>query len=39
MRHLIIQKGFALFIIGLLLATMFGSIGGEFILRLLHEND
>ena len=38
-RHLILQKGGALPIIVPLLATVLGSIGGEFISRLLHRND
>ena len=38
-RHLILQKGGALPIIALLLATILGSIGGEFISRLMRKND
>ena len=38
-RHLIPQKGGALPIIVLLLATVLGSIGRKFISRLLHRND
>ena len=38
-QHLILQKGGAFPIIVSLLATMLGSIGGEFIMRLLHKND
>ena len=37
-RHLILQKSGALPIIVPLLATVLGSIGGEFISRLLHRN-
>ena len=37
--HLIFQKGGALPIIVPLLATVLGSIGREFISRLLHKND
>ena len=38
-RHLILQKGGALPIIAPLLATVLGSIGEEFISRLLRKND
>ena len=38
-RRLILQKGSALPIIVPLLATVLGSIGGEFISRLFHKND
>ena len=38
-RHLILQKGGTLPIIVPLLARVLGSIGGEFISRLLHKND
>ena len=38
-RNLILQKGGALPIIAPLLATVLGSIGGEFISRLLRKND
>ena len=38
-RHLIHQNGGALPIIAPLLATVLGSIGGEFISRLLRKND
>ena len=38
-RHLILQKGGALPIIVPLLATVLGSIGGEFISRLMRKND
>ena len=38
-RHLILQKGGALIIIAPLLATVLGSIGGEFISRLMRKND
>ena len=38
-RHLILQKGGALPIIASLLATVFGSIGGKFISRLMRENN
>ena len=38
-RHLILQKGGALPIIAPLLATVLGSIGGEFISMLLRKND
>ena len=38
-RHLILQKGAALPIIALLVATVLGSIGEKFILRLLRKNN
>ena len=38
-RHLILQKGGALPIVAPLLATVLGSIGGEFISWLLRKND
>ena len=38
-RHLILQKGGALPIIAPLLATVLGSIGGEFISRLMSNNN
>ena len=38
-RHLILQKGSALPIIAPLLATVLGSIGGEFISRLMRKNN
>ena len=38
-RHLILQKGGALPIIAPLLATVLGSIGEEFISRLVRKND
>ena len=38
-RHLILQKGGALPIIVPLLATVLGSIGGEFISRLMSKNN
>ena len=38
-RHLILQKGGALPIIAPPLATVLGSIGGEFISRLMRKND
>ena len=38
-RHLILQKGGALPIIALLLATVICSIGGEFISSLMRKND
>ena len=38
-RHLILQKGGALPIIVPLLAKFLGSIGGEFISRLMRKND
>ena len=38
-RHLILQKGGALPIVVPLLATVLGSLGGEFISRLLRTND
>ena len=38
-RHLILQKGVALPIIAPLLATGLGSIGGEFISRLIYKNN
>ena len=38
-RHLIFQKGGALLIIASLLATVLGSIGGEFISKLMRKNN
>ena len=38
-RHLILQKGGALPIVVPLLATVLGSLGGEFISRFLRNND
>ena len=38
-RHLILQKGGALPIVVPLLATVLGSLGGEFISRILRKND
>ena len=38
-RHLILQKGGALPIVVPLLATVLGSFGGEFISRILRNND
>ena len=38
-RHLILQKGGALSIIAPFLATVLGSIGGEFILKLIRKNN
>ena len=38
-RHLILQKGGALPIIAPLLATVLGSIGGEYISRLMRKNN
>ena len=38
-RHLILQKGGSLPIVVPLLATVLGSLGGEFISRLLRTND
>ena len=38
-RHLSLQKGGALPIVVPLLATVLGSLGGEFILRFLRNND
>ena len=38
-RHLILQKGGALPIVVSLLATVLGSLGGEFILRFFRKND